>query len=390
MAYDFDHIIDRRGTSSLKWDFGEKFAGRADLLPMWVADMDFPAPEEITAALRARVGHGVFGYTLEPESYFQAATEWLNRRHGWKVSREWLIPSPGVVPCLSAAILALTEPGDSVVIQPPVYYPFAQRIMANNRRVAENPLVLTGDRWDMDLDGLAAIAQKSRAGMLVLCSPHNPVCRVWDRRTLERLVEICAARGMVIISDDIHSDLVMPGYKHVPLGSISEEAARISVTLIAPTKTFNLAGLGGSLAIVADAAMRKKLEAVQGAVFAAAANALGLAAAEAAWRHGERWLDELLSYVRESHIFLKGFLGEHLPAVKVFPLEGTYLAWIDMRGLGLTEKEINERLRRAGGLWLDEGTMFGSGGDGFQRLNLACPRSILKDGCQRMARALSR
>jgi len=372
----------------LKWDSSMRLTGLDGLLPFWVADMDFDAPPEIREALARRLQHGIYGYTVEPESYFQAAEQWLERRHGWKVKRDWMLASPGVIPCLSAAILALTDPGDGVVIQPPVYHPFAMRVTGNGRRVVENPLVLSGAKWEMDLDGLDR-AIDSGTRMLILCSPHNPVSRVWTRGELERLVEVCARRKIVIVSDEIHFDLVMPGFRHVPIASLSPEASRITVTLFAATKTFNLAGLGGSLAVAEDPELRKRLDAAQHAVFAGLANVFAAAASEAAWRNGGRWLEELLVYIEGNYRFVVSFLAQRLPAVRAFPLEGTYLAFLDMRLLGLSDDELTDRLRRVGGVWLDEGRKFGRGGQGFQRLNLACSRAVLSDGLERVVRALS-
>ena len=388
MAYDFDRIIDRHGTSSLKWDYGERFTGMAGLLPLWVADMDFEAPPEIVDAITRRFAHGVFGYTIEPESYFEAAAGWLQRRHGWEVKRAWMTASPGVIPSLAAAILGLTAPGDGIVIQPPVYYPFALRVGANGRRIVENPLRLAGTRWEMDLEGLAGVVD-ANTRMLILCSPHNPVCRVWDRETLEGVSDFCARRGIVIVSDEIHNDLVMSGCRHIPIASLSEAAAANSVTLVSATKTFNLAGLGGSLAIIPDDGLRARFDAVQRAIFSGVANAPAVVAAEAAWRRGEQWLDELCAYVQGNYGLVARFLADRIPAVKAFPLEGTYLAWLDMRGLGLSDDHIKGKLQREAGVWLDEGRMFGRGGEGFQRLNLACPRSILSNALERMAHAFA-
>jgi cystathionine beta-lyase len=384
MSYDFDSPIDRRGTGSLKWDFGERYAGRSGLLPLWVADMDFTAPAEIQEAIRQRMEHGIFGYTLEPDSWFEAASGWLQSRHGWSVPREWMLPSPGVIPGMVAAILALTEPGDGIVIQPPVYYPFALRIRGNGRRVVENPLVLSGNRWEMDLDGLERIID-ARTRMMILCSPHNPVARVWEPDALRRLAGICAAKGVIIVSDEIHGDLVMPGFRHVPIARVSEEAASISVTLISATKTFNLAGLGGALSIVAAPALRARVEKTHHALFAGPANAFAVAATEAAWRRGGQWLGELLAYVQANYAYMTDFLARQLPALKAFPLEGTYLALLDMRGLELSDNRIKDLLLDDAGVWLDEGARFGRGGEGFQRINLACPRQILSDALQRIA-----
>jgi cysteine-S-conjugate beta-lyase len=387
VKYDFDRVIDRRGTSSLKWDYDKKLCGVSGVLPLWLADMDFAAPPEIVSALQQRVARGVFGYTLEPESYFDAARQWLQRRHGWSVPRDWMRASPGVIPALSAAILALTEPGDGIVIQPPVYYPFALRIAGNRRRIVENPLRLTGSRWEMDFESLEKVIDE-RTRMLVLCSPHNPVCRVWKRAELERLSEICCRRGIVVVSDEIHCDLLMRGFRHVPMASISEQSAANTLTLVSATKTFNLAGLGGSMTIIPSAAHRERFDEQQRAIFVTIANAPAVAAVETAWRVGQDWLDQLLGYVEENFRFMNEFFAQHLPRVRAFPLEGTYLAWLDMRGLGLRDEEVKKMLLSAAGVWLDEGAMFGRGGDGFQRLNLACPRSILTDALQRMAAAL--
>ncbi|MFI5367837.1 MAG: MalY/PatB family protein, partial [Spirochaetia bacterium] len=263
--YDFDRVINRRGTSSLKWDFGERFVGMPGLIPLWVADMDFEAPPEVVHAIRARAEHGIFGYTLEPDSWFDAAAGWLQRRHGWKVRREWMLPSPGVIPSLVFAILGLTEPGDGVIIQPPVYYPFSLRVSANGRRVVENPLRLSGTRWEMDLEGLEKVVD-DRTRLLILCSPHNPVCRVWDQASLQGLADFCLRRGIIVVSDEIHCDLVLPGSRHTPFASLSSQAAAQCVTLVSATKSFNLAGLGGSLTLIPDAGIRGRFDAVQHAI----------------------------------------------------------------------------------------------------------------------------
>jgi cystathionine beta-lyase len=388
MAYDFDSIIDRRGTSSVKWDYQQKYTSTSGLLPLWVADMDFLAPPQIMEAIRRRVEHGIFGYVREPDSYFQAAASWLQRRHAWHVPREWMVASPGVLPSLSASILAFTQPGEGIVIQPPVYHPFAMRIRSNGRRVVENPLVIRNGAWHMDLDGLDKVVDQGTR-MLVLCSPHNPVSRVWEADTLSRLQEICRARGVLIVSDEIHHDLVMPGFRHLPIAALSEESGVNTVTLVAATKTFNLAGLGGSLAIIPDRGLRARFEEVQHGVFAGAPNAVAIAAAEAAWRYGEPWLEELLVYIKANYDMVVRFFADRLPAVKAFPLEGTYLALLDMSGLGLEDAALKERLLRDARVWLDEGPKFGRGGEGAQRLNLACPRLLLGQALERIQRAFS-
>jgi cysteine-S-conjugate beta-lyase len=384
--FDFDTLPDRRGTASLKWDFGGRIAGREGLLPLWVADMDFTAPAFITGAVARRAAHGVFGYTLEPESYFEAAMRWLLARHGWNVRREWLLAAPGVVQTISTALLAASAPGDRIVIQPPVYYPFALRIRANGREVAENPLVLDGGRYRMDDEGLER-ELAAGARMLILCSPHNPGGRVWTEEELERAAGLCARHGAVIVSDEIHADLVLPGRRHVPIASVSEEAGRITITCVSTTKTFNLAGLGGSLAIASDEGLRERLTAVAEAQWGGTANCFAAAASEAAWRQGADWLDAMLAYVAGNFAHLADRLPRELPGARVLPLEATYLAWIDLRKLGLSDDEVRVRLLDAG-IWLDEGRKFGRGGEGFQRLNLACPRSVLSRAVDGMVRAL--
>jgi cystathionine beta-lyase len=383
-----DRRIDRRGTASLKWDFQKSRTGMEGLLPLWVADMDFPSPRQVRAALRRRVRHGIYGYTLEPESWYQAAAEWTRARHGWDLQREWLLACPGVVPSLTLAILAFTQPGDGVVIQPPVYYPFASSIRSNAREVLENPLRLEGGGYTLDLEQLEA-SLSPRARMILLCSPHNPVARVWRREELEGLAEVCLRRGLIVVSDEIHCDLVFPGHRHLPTAALSGELARRTVTLLSPTKTFNLAGLGGSLAVIADPELRGQFRAAKERLWSSVANACSVVSAEAAWRHGAPWLERVLAYVAGNYRFLQDFLAARLPAARAFPLEGTYLAWLDFRALGLTDAELKRRILRGARVWLDDGPMFGTGGRGFQRLNLACPRATLQEALRRMAAALS-
>jgi len=387
MTDEFDRLIERHGTSSLKWDFGERFTGRSGLLPLWVADMDFPAPPEIREALERRVAHGIYGYTMDPESLFQAAREWWQRRHGWAVRREWMSSAPGVVTSIAVAIQAFSQPGDRIVIQPPVYHPFGISVRDAGRQVLENPLRLDGGRWRMDLASLEKSLDR-RTRMIVLCSPHNPVGRVWERDELEALVDLCVRRDVLIVSDEIHSDLVMPGRRHLPTAALSEAAAGITVTCVAATKTFNLAGLGGSLTIIPDDGLRARYRTAQAVQHSDLVNPLSVVALEAAWRECGGWLDRLLAYLKGNYDFLVSFLADRLPAVSVTPLEGTYLAWLDMRGLGFPDGEVSARLLDRARVWLDEGKKFGVEGAGFRRLNLACPRSVLEEALPRMVEAL--
>jgi cystathionine beta-lyase len=387
MKYDFDTPVDRRHTASIKWDFSRRFAGLEALLPLWVADMDFRSCDEVIRALKYRTEHGVFGYTLEPESYFQAASDWMDRRHGWKIQREWMLPAPGVIPSLNVALEAYSEAGDGVIIQPPVYYPFRESILRHGRRVQENPLALDGRSCAMDWGQLEGLIDE-RTRLLVLCSPHNPVSRVWRRDELEKLVEICLGRGVVILSDEIHHDLIMRGHRHLPTASLSEQAGAATVTFTAATKTFNLAGLGCSMVIASDATLRSRFRSAAKRWWTGSANAFSAAAAEAAYRHGESWLEQVLEYIQGNYELLVNRLAELLPEVRVFPLEGTYLAWMDMRALGFSDEELKERILRRARVWLDDGPLFGTGGSGFQRINLACPRSRLERALELMAQAL--
>ncbi len=386
MNYDFDRIIDRRNTASMKWDLPLK--GRKELLPLWVADMDFSAPPRVVAALEERAAHGIYGYPIKPEPFYQAVIRWFRSRHGWDIKREWIATAPGVVPAVNIAIQAFTRPGDRIIIQPPVYYPFEMAIRKNRRVLVENPLILEGGRYRMDYSGLKKVVDQ-HTRLLILCSPHNPVGRVWQRQELEQLVEICLDHEILIVSDEIHADLTLNGHRHTPTAVLSEEAARISITCTAASKTFNLAGLTQAQVFISDLALRKRFQDHLDRVWIDMGNIFGILATETAYTHGADWLDQLLRYIEDNLRFLIRFLEEHLPQVKVLPLEGTYLAWLDFRPLGLSDPEINARLLDRARVWLDEGGIFGSGGEGFQRINLACPKVILAEGLERIAAALA-
>jgi len=387
MKYDFDTPVDRRGTASIKWDFSKRFTGLEDLIPLWVADMDFPACFEVVEALKRRADHGVFGYTLEPESYYRAVIDWMKRRHGWEIRRGWMLSAPGVVPSLNLALLAYSQPGDRVIIQPPVYYPFKESILKVRRRVAENPLILDGDRYTMDFDQLEKLIDR-RTRLLILCSPHNPVARVWLKEELERLVEICLRHNIIILSDEIHHDLTLKGNRHFPTAFLSKEAAGITVTFTSATKTFNLAGLGCSLVIASDKHLRDRFRSTLQSIWTGIANALSAVATETAYRYGESWLEQVLEYVQGNYDFLVSHLAERLPEARVFPMEGTYLAWVDLRSLGMSDEELKQWILGRARVWLDDGPMFGTGGEGFQRINLACPRRTLNKALEAMVQVL--
>ncbi len=389
MGYDFDAIIDRRGTDCEKWDDLERIFGTDDLLPFWVADMDFAAAPGITAAVQAKAGHPVYGYHTKEESFFQAAMAWERRRHGWAVAREWIINTPGVVSSLGAAVLALTDPGDKIVIQPPVYPPFFSCVTRNGRQVVENPLRERDGHWEMDLADL-----ESKLGpdvkMLILCSPHNPVGRVWTREELLSLGEVCLRHNVTIVADEIHCDLVFVGHRHVPFATLGPELSGRCVTFFSPSKTFNLAGTYTSLAVVSDPGRRKKYFTLLAGLGMSAGNLFGLAASEAAYNTGEEWLDSLLPYLEANADLLVEFVGSEMPGVKVSKPEGTYLAWLDFRDRFADHTALKRFLIHDAKVGLNDGLTFGRQGKGFARFNFACPRKLMVEGLERIAAALRR
>ncbi|MBP3471111.1 MAG: pyridoxal phosphate-dependent aminotransferase [Paraprevotella sp.] len=380
MTYDFDRQITRRGTDSYKWDS----AGSAEVLPMWVADMDFPTAPAIVEALRRRVEHGIFGYTRVPDSYYDAVTGWFARRHGWRFDREWMIYTSGVVPALSAVIKALTVPGDKVLVQTPVYNCFFSSIRNNGCETVSSPLVFTGTTYTVDYEELERRAADPRVKVMLLCNPHNPVGRVWRREELVRIGEICLRHGVTAIADEIHGELVLPGHRYTPFASISEEFLRHSVTCTSPSKAFNIAGLQIANIICADAGLRAGIDRAININEVCDVNPFGVIATQAAYNEGEEWLDRLLEYLQANYLYMREFCREHLPAFPLTVLEGTYLVWMDCRKLGLSSEELEQRLIAEAGLWLNAGTMYGAEGEGFMRWNIACPRATLAEGLRRM------
>jgi len=388
MKYDFDTIYDRASTDSLKWADRPRICGSEDVIPLWVADMDFACPPEVVEAVRERAAHPLYGYPASSDSYFQSVIDWMKRRNGWKIAKEWIRYSPGVVPAVNFAVQAYSSPGDKIIIQPPVYYPFTKAVLNNGRQLVENPLKIEAGRYVMDYEGLERSID-GRTKAIILSNPHNPVGRVWEKAELERLVDICADHGIVIISDEIHSDLILGGTRHTCVASLSEKAARMTATLTAPNKTFNTAGLTMGNAIIPDKKLRDAFAAAVDNSGIGVSNIFGNVALEAAYRRGEPWLEELLVYLRGNSRLVSDFIAEKLPELAVFPLEGTYLVWIDCRGLGLGDGELKNFFMRRAGIWLDEGAKFGSGGSGFMRLNIACPRSLLEEALRRLEKAMA-
>ncbi|WP_024294369.1 MalY/PatB family protein [Lacrimispora indolis] len=385
---DFNEIIDRKNTNSIKYDFALRRGKPENLLPLWVADMDFKVSEKILEALHERVEHGIFGYSEVQDEYFEAVQGWLEKRHHWKVESRWLVKTPGVVFALAMAVQAFTDPGDGVMIQKPVYYPFSEVIEDNDRIIVDNTLYLGEDgRYHIDFEDFERKAEQYHIKLFLLCNPHNPVGRVWTREELDRLGEICIRRDIIVVSDEIHQDFVFKG-EHLVFADLSEELKNRTITCTSPSKTFNLAGLQISNIFIANQQLRRRFRRQVGAAGYSQLNTLGLTACEAAYRYGEDWHDQLMEYLRANISYVREFLKERIPAIQFIEPEGTYLVWLDFRELGLTEGEREDLIVKKAGLWLDSGAMFGPAGEGFERINIACPRSIVKQAMESLERAV--
>ncbi len=386
--YNFDEMIDRRSSDSIKWATGLVF-GSDEATPMWVADMDFRVPEPVIEALIQRADHGIFGYVTRPASFYQAISDWWSRRHGWEVEKPWIVTTTRVVPGLGLSILAFTNPGDKIIVQPPVYPPFLEIVTNNGRQLVFNPLKTDGSRYSMDFDDLERKASASRARMLILCSPHNPVGRVWTREELLRLGEICLKHHLLIVSDEIHCDLEFSGHRHLPIASLSPELAHNTVTLTAPTKTFNIAGLDAAYAIIPDPLLRDRFCSQVEALHLSGSNVFGMLSLETAYNQGEEWLDQLLHYLEYNLDEVDQFFARCIPRIKVYRPEGTYLVWLDCSGLGLSPAELKKFMVQEAKLGLNEGVPFGPGGEGFMRMNVACPRSTLLQALKQLESAVN-
>ncbi|PIE32717.1 cystathionine beta-lyase [candidate division KSB3 bacterium] len=387
MIYDFDTIIERRNTNSYKWDTAEQRVGDKDVLPLWVADMDFQAPPAVLDTLRERVEHGILGYTMTPDSCYEAIIEWMRKRHGWNIQQEWIVFTSGVVPAFFWAVRAYTEPGDSVIVQPPVYYPFFKAVTNNGRQLIENPLRYVGGRYEIDFDKLER-QFTPRTKLFLLCSPHNPVGRVWTKEELTRVAELCLKHNVLCCSDEIHADLILSDKRHIPTAMLSDEIARNTVTCSAANKTFNIAGLSTGFMIISDPERRAAFHRIKEEIGIGMSNLFGVIATEAAYRHGEEWLEQLLKYLRGNLEFLIRFFEERIPQIKVVRPEGCYLAWLDCRELRFNDDELKDFMLKEAKVWLNNGPMFGEGGSGFHRLNFACPRSTMQEGLERIEKAV--
>jgi cysteine-S-conjugate beta-lyase len=385
----FDHIIDRTNNSAAKYDELSKNYGRNDLIPLWIADMDFRVAEPIIEAIKQRADQGIFGYTSRPTSYFDAVHEWLEKRHGWSVDPDLMLHSPGVVPSLSLLIQHFTKPGDKIIIQPPVYYPFFHVIRDNGRTLIENPLIVVNGRYEMNYEQLEKIAQDG-ANLLLLCSPHNPVGRVWTREELSKLAQICRKYEIYIIADEIHSDLVFSGHKHIPFASLSEESQENTITCIAPSKTFNLAGLQASIVIFPHEAAKNHFDQLLGVLDIRRNSCFNLVATEAAYRHGQEWLEQVLDYIEENFKWIRKYCQDNIPQIKPNIPEGTYLVWLDCRDLELNKEELHDFMVNEAKLALDDGVWFSEAYAGYMRLNAACPRPLLVKALGQLAEAVQR
>lgn len=384
-TFDFDTVINRRGTNSYKWDIVKE----EDVIPLWVADMDFKAAPAILEALKKRVEHGVFGYTLVPDSYYEAIINWFARRHNWQIDRSWIIYTTGVVPAVSCAIKALTLPGEKVLIQTPDYNCFFSSIKNNGCEVAENELVRRGDSYEVDFEDFERQCADEKTTVFLLCNPHNPAGRVWTKEELERMNDICLAHGVRVISDEIHCELVMPGHRFTPFAAISDACRDNSVVLNSPTKAFNIAGLQIANIICADPAMRRRIDRAVNINEVCDVNPFGVVALQAVYNESEEWLDSLNHYIWGNYLALKEFIAKELPRLEVTRLEGTYLAWVDIKATGLTSDEAYGKLMKEGRVYVNSGTMYGRrAGEGYLRINLACPRATLLEGMKRMGGVL--
>lgn len=386
MTYKFDELINRKNTRSYKWDQVGPLFGSADILPLWVADMDFPSPPAVQEALKKRVDIGAYGYAIRTDEYADAIMSWFGRRHGWSLQREWISDSPSVVTTLSLAVEQFTAPGDKVVIQTPVYYPFYDVVRDNGRELALNPLLVRNGHFEMDLAHLESLF-KDGAKMILLCNPHNPGGRVWSREELTALGDLCLRYGVIVVSDEIHCDLVYPEYEYTPFASLSPELADVTITCLAATKTFNLPGLHTSFMVISNREMKARIDKRIKTLSIHMSHHFAQEAVIAAYNESEDWLDELLVYVKGNLDYALDYLAQQLPQVKPMKPEGTYLLWVDCRALGLDKQGLKKLMYEKAKVAFNEGSTFGTEGEGWLRINLACPRFVLEQALKQFCEA---
>ncbi len=395
MIYDFNTVHDRKNSDSAKWGALKPMFGSEDVIPMWVADMDFPSPQPVVEALKKRAEHPFYGYAMAGKSVTEAVVERMERKYHWEIQPEWVVFTPGVVPALNAAVRAVTHPGDGIILQEPIYYPFFSAVKASGCHIDNNGLKLVNGRYEMDYDdlrakfslqtGMGASARRNKA--IILCNPHNPVSRLWNKEEITRMGEIVIGNGGTVISDEIHCEIVLGGRKHTPFASVSEEFAQNSVVCMAPSKTFSLAGLETSTIIIPNKKLRDEFSNIRAGIMPGP-NLFGYVALEAAYRYGDEWLEQVLAYLDGNFAFLQNYLVERIPAIEVIELQGTYLAWLDCRKLGLDDQELRRFFREKAKVGFDDGYVFGEAGSGFQRMNIACPRTLLEEALSRIEKAV--
>jgi cystathionine beta-lyase len=384
--YNFDELLERKGTNSLKHDMLNTVFGTTDVLPMWVADMDFKTPSFIVEAIKDRVNHEIYGYTVKGKSFYKSIINWIYKHHQWEIKPDWISFSPGVVPALAMIVNAFTKPGDKIIVQSPVYYPFFATVLDNGRQLINNELCFNNGKYTMDFENLEKQID-SRTKMIIFCSPHNPVGRVWQKKELEKLCEICLKYNILMVSDEIHSDLVFKGFKHTPFASISKEAAQISISTFAPSKTFNLAGLSTSYLVIPNQKLKTIYDNYLFDLHLKSGNIFGDIALEAAYNHGHQWLEEVIEYLTKNLEMVREFAKKHHDKLDLIEPEATYLLWLNFKKLNLADSELKDYMIRKAKLGMNPGTQFGSGGSGFMRMNIACPKSIVKQALNQLENA---
>lgn len=388
MKYNFDKVTDRRNTDCIKWDLTPGEDAPKDLLPMWVADMDFETVPEVKQCLVDVASRGIYGYTMQSDAYKEAVCSWFLRRFSWKIEKDWIVSTTGVVMALAAAVRAFTNEGDSILIQQPVYYPFSNVITVNNRNLVVSQLkevpLENSVCYEMDFADMEAKIRDHKVKMAILCNPHNPIGRVWTKDELEQYCSICEKYQVQIISDEIHCDFIRPGFSHVPFASLECDWSKNAVVCTAPSKTFNLAGLQASNIIIQNPDVRKAYTDELDRISIHGAGLFGLEACKTAYQYGADWVDELNAYIDGNYRYVEAYIKEYLPKIKVVELQGTYLVWLDFRKYRLSEEALSEKMLKDAGIWVDDGTMFGLGGSGFMRINLATPRIYIEDAMKRL------
>ncbi len=387
MSWNFDEIFDREGTDCIKYDLRKEIFG-SDVIPMWVADMDFKTPDFIVAALQKRLDHNIYGYSFRPHKYYQSIIDWLASRHNWSIQKEWICFSPGIVPALNISVLAFTRPGDSIIVQPPVYFPFFSAVESHGRNLVYNQLKESAGRWFMDFDSLISSINDTTK-MIIISNPHNPVGRAWTPYELNKLADICISNNILILSDEIHCDLILPGFTHTPVANISEKIAEITVTCIAPSKTFNLAGLSTSSVIISNPVLRKYFNKKIETLHIGSGNIFGTVASIAAYSEGNAWLDALLVYIEKNIDYVENYCRENIPEIIPVTPEATYMTWLDCRKLGLPGKDLQNFFVKNAGVGMNEGSTFGPGGEGFMRMNLAATHITVEKAMAQIEKAIS-